>query len=463
MATRYGNLINGDMVGTTGVLDVINPANEELIGQVPSCGQVELDHAIAAARAAFKTWSKKPIEERRALLLQMASLIKNDADELACLLTAEQGKPHAEARGEIIESSTMTAALAALDLDDEIPEDSDERLVRIRRVPVGVVGAIVPWNFPVVLAMQKIAPAMLAGCTVVLKPSPFAPLTILRLAELMKDLVPAGVVNVITGEDSLGPLITSHPDIDKITFTGSTATGKRIMEDAARDLKRITLELGGNDAAIVLPDVEIEKVAEQLFWSAFFNAGQTCVATKRVYIHEEIYGDLSAAIVELAKGNAIGPLQNESQRDRVLGLLQDARDDGCEFLLGGDYDPDRSGYYVPITIVDNPPEDARIVGEEQFGPVLPLMKFASVEEAIRRANASEHGLAGTVWTDDLDKGVEIAERLETGTVWVNEWFYQSPFIPFSGRKHSGFGVEGGKEGLLEFTHPQVITVQKKKG
>lgn len=472
MVTQYRNLINGEMVSTDDMLDVVNPANEEVIGQVPACGEDELNSAVLAAREAFRTWSKKPIDDRRAVVQAISATIKENADELFRLLTAEQGKPHAQAQGEVYGAAAMSGAQATLDLDDEINEDSEERLSRTRRVPVGVVGGIVPWNFPIMMAVQKIAPALLSGCTIVLKPSPFTPLTTLRLAELIKDVVPAGVVNIITGEDSLGPLITAHPGIDKITFTGSTETGKKIMEGASKDLKRITLELGGNDASIVLPDANVEKVAEQLFWSSFTNAGQICVAAKRIYIHEDIYDKLSQAIADYAKnvkvgdgsqqGTAVGPIQNKKQYERVLELVQDAKDNGYKFLVGGDHDPDIPGYYMPITILDNPPEDARIVAEEQFGPVMPLMKFSTTDEAIARANASEYGLAGAVWTDNPDEGVRVAEQMETGTVWVNEFLHLSPFAPFGGHKQSGFGAEYGKEGLLEFTYPQVITVKRDK-
>jgi aldehyde dehydrogenase (NAD+) len=360
-------------------------------------------------------------------------------------------------------------AQASLEFQDVINEDSQDRLSRTRRVPVGVVGGIVPWNFPVLMAIQKVAPALLSGCTIVLKPSPFTPLTTLKIAELIADKVPAGVLNIITGEDLLGPLITAHKDIDKVTFTGSTATGKKIMEGASKDLKRITLELGGNDASIVLPDADVKKVAEQLFWASFSNAGQICVAAKRIYIHEDIYDELSAAITAYAKevkvgdgseqGTGVGPIQNKKQFDRVCELIQDAKDNGYEFLLGGDVDPSGSGYYVPISILDNPPEDARIVAEEQFGPVMPLMKFSTEEEVIQRANNTEYGLAGAIWTENPDKGVEIAEQLETGTVWVNEFLHLNPLAPFGGHKQSGFGVEYGMEGLKEFTYAQVITVK----
>lgn len=470
MPTQYKDLINGEMVETGEWLDVVNPANEEVIGQVPACGKAELDRAVAAAREAFKSWKKTSFEERQAACMAISGAIKENADELYRLLTSEQGKPHGQAKGEIFGAAGLAAAQSTLKLEDVVSEDSDVRLSRTRRVPVGVVGGIVPWNFPMMMAIQKIVPALMSGCTIVLKPSPFTPLTTLRMAELIADKVPAGTVNIITGEDSLGPLITAHPDIDKITFTGSTATGRKIMEGASADLKRITLELGGNDASIVLPDADPKKVAEQLFWSSFSNAGQICVAAKRIYIHEDIYDELSQAIADYAKtvvvgdgaqqGTGVGPIQNKKQYERVLELIQDAKDNGYKFLTGGDKDPSGTGYYVPITILDNPPEDARIVAEEQFGPIMPLMKFSTEEEVIQRANNSDYGLAGAVWTGNPDKGVEIAEQLETGTVWINEYLHISPFAPFGGHKQSGFGAEYGLDGLKEFTYPQVISVKK---
>ena len=470
MVTQYKNLIDGKMVTTGEWCDVVNPANEQVIGQVPKCGKDELDQAVAAARRAFKTWKNTSFEERQAACMAISNTIKDNADELFRLLTSEQGKPHEQAKGEIFGAVGMSAGQSTLKLEDVVNEDSDQRLSRTRRVPVGVVGGIVPWNFPVMMAIQKIVPALMSGCTIVLKPSPFTPLTTLRIAELIADKVPAGTVNIITGEDSLGPLITSHPDIDKITFTGSTATGKKIMEGASADLKRITLELGGNDASIVLPDADPKKVAEQLFWSSFSNAGQICVAAKRIYIHEDIYDELSQAIVDYAKtvkvgdgseqGTGVGPIQNKKQFDRVCELIEDAKEHGYKFLVGGEVDPSGTGYYVPITILDNPPEDARIVAEEQFGPVMPLMKFSTEDEVIQRANNSDYGLAGAVWTGNPEKGVEIAEQLETGTVWINEYLHLSPFAPFGGHKQSGFGAEYGLDGLKEFTYPQVITVRK---
>ena len=468
--TDYKNLIDGEMVDNGEWLEVLNPANEQVVGRVPACGKDELDRAVAAARRAFKEWKKTPQEERQKVVQGIAAAIKGNADELYRLLTSEQGKPHTQAQQAIYGAAGLAAAQSTLTLDDVISQDDDTRLSRTRRVPVGVVGGIVPWNFPIMMAIQKIVPALVAGCTIVLKPSPFTPLTTLRIAELIKDVVPAGTVNIITGEDTLGPLITEHPDIDKITFTGSTATGKKIMAGASGDLKRITLELGGNDASIVLPDADVEKVAEQLFWSSFSNAGQVCIAAKRIYIHEDIYDDLSKAIADYAKnvtvgdgsqqGTGVGPIQNRKQFERVCELIQDAKDNGYSFLTGGDTDPSGTGYYVPITILDNPPEDARIVAEEQFGPVMPLMKFSSVDEAIARANASEYGLAGAIWSKDTDAAVEIAEQLETGTVWINQHLAMIPQAPVSGRKWSGVGVENGQLGFESYSELQTLSIAK---
>jgi len=472
MTKQYQNLINGKLTGAGATLDVINPANEQVLAQVPDCSEAELNEAVAAARAAFPAWAKTLVDERRAMLAEIGNAIRENKDELMRLLTSEQGKPHAQALGEVASAPGMINGLSSLSFDDEITEDSERRLSRTRRVPIGVVGAIIPWNFPVLMFVQKLAPALLTGNVMVAKPSPFTPLTTLRIAELIKDILPTGVLNVITGGDHLGPLMTAHPDIDKISFTGSTATGKRVMESASKDLKRITLELGGNDASIVLADADVSKVAEQLFWASFVNAGQVCIAAKRVYIHEDIYDALSAAIAEYARnvkvgdgadqGTAIGPIQNRQQYERVLDLIQDAKDKGYNFLVGGDHDASIPGYYIPVAIIDNPPDDARIVAEEQFGPVMPLMKFSTVDEVIARANASEYGLAGSIWTSNPEAAVEIAERMETGTVWINEYMHLSPFAPFGGHKNSGFGVEMGKEGLAEFTYPQVITIKRDK-
>ncbi len=466
----YTMTIGGKGVAGASSFDVLNPANEQVIGQAPDASREQLDEAVAAARKAFPAWAATPIAKRKELLLAMAGTIAANGEDLKRLLTSEQGKPHADAFGDVMGGAYWLQATASLDLPVHVVEDTAERRGETRHVPIGVVGAIAPWNFPVILAMFKLAPALLAGNTVVLKPSPFTPLTTLKIGELLRDVLPPGVLNIVTGGDSLGPWMTSHPGIDKVSFTGSTQTGRKVMESAASTLKRVTLELGGNDAAIVMPDVDVAAVAEQLFWAAFRNTGQVCIATKRMYVHKDIYEPLKEALVAYAatvkmgdgaeQGTQMGPIQNKLQYQRVLDLIDDAKAKGYKFLVGGEKST-APGYFVPVTIIDNPPEDSRIVQEEQFGPVLPLLKFDDLDEVIGRANASDYGLGGSVWSADEDKALEIASRLATGTVWINESQHLSPLAAFGGHKQSGVGVEGALEGLLEYTNTQTVFVKKK--
>jgi acyl-CoA reductase-like NAD-dependent aldehyde dehydrogenase len=317
--------------------------------------------------------------------------------------------------------------------------------------------------------MWKVAPALVAGNTMVLKPSPFTPLCTLKIGELFSAIFPPGVFNVISGGDELGPWMTSHKGFDKISFTGSTATGKRVMESAAKDLKRITLELGGNDAAIVLPDVDLDEVAQKIFFGAFFNSAQICVATKRLYVHADVYDGLRDRLVAIARavkvgdgaeqGTVLGPIQNKRQYDRVMELMDDARATNLTLIHGADI-PDGGGYFVPVTIVDNPPEMSRVVQEEAFGPILPMLKFDDINDVIDRANASEYGLAGAVWSKDTDAAIAIARRMETGTVWINQNLNLRPDTPFAGHKQSGAGIENGMEGMLEYMVPQSLYVAR---
>ncbi len=461
--------IGGKGVAGAGSFPVLNPANETVIAQAPDCSREQLDEAVAAARAAFPGWRATPVETRRELLNAIAGRIFANIEPLRRLLTLEQGKPYADAEFEVGGTGMFVQGTATLNLPEIVNEDSAERKSISRHVPIGVIGAISPWNFPVILAFFKISPALLAGNTIVLKPSPFTPLTTLKIGELLRDLLPPGVLNIVSGGDALGPWITSHPGIDKVAFTGSTQTGRRVMESASSTLKRVTLELGGNDAAIVLPDVDVDKVAPELFWAAFRNNGQICIASKRMYIHKDVYEPLKDAIVDYAKtvkvgdgteqGTQIGPVQNKQQYARVLDLIADSKKNGHHFLTGGDA-VDGPGYFVPVTILDNPPEDSRIVQEEQFGPILPLLKVDSIEEAVAKANASDYGLGGSVWSSDAEKALAIGELLETGNVWINETQHLSPLAAFAGHKQSGLGVENGEAGLLEYTNVQTITVKR---
>jgi len=461
--------INGKAVSGAETFGVENPALADVFAQAPNCTQAELDEAVAAARAALPGWRKTPIAKRREMMQAIAGTIAQHAEELARLLTREQGKPFEQAMGDVLGGAHWFVETAKLDIPEVVSQDDEERYAVTRYEPIGVVAAIVPWNFPIILAAFKLAPALLAGNTIVLKPAPTTPLTTLRIGELIRDILPPGVLNVVSGDDRLGPWLTGHPGINKISFTGSTQTGRKVMEGASKDLKKVTLELGGNDAAIVMPDVNVEAVAQQLFWAAFQNTGQICIATKRMYVHKDIYEPLKKALVDYAKtvkvgdgsqqGTQIGPIQNKAQYQRVLDLIQDSKDKGYKFLIGGEA-ATAPGYFVPVTILDNPPEDARIVQEEQFGPVLPLMSFDNVDEVVGRANDSIYGLGASVWSADLEAAQLLADRLETGTVWINETQHLSPHAVFGGAKQSGIGGEGGEHGLLEFCQPKTTFIRR---
>ncbi|MCZ4313964.1 aldehyde dehydrogenase family protein [Comamonadaceae bacterium G21597-S1] len=465
----YPMTIGGRSVHGAATVPVVDPATEQVFAEVPDASPEQLDQAVRAAREALSAWSSRAWQERQALLREIARIHITHQEELSALLTREQGKPLARARKELATAAHWYAETAGMSLPDEVLQDEPGAYVTVRRVPVGVVGAMVPWNYPVVLAAWKIAPALLAGNTMVLKPSPFTPLTTLRIGELLRDVLPPGVLNIVSGGDALGPRMSEHPGVDKLSFTGSSETGRLVMRSASSSLKRLTLELGGNDAAIVMPDVDVDAVARTLFWGAFVNCGQICIAAKRVYIHAAIYDRMAAAFVELARttrmgpggeeGVELGPVQNRRQFDRLLDLLQDCRRQGLKLLCGGEPAPG-PGLFFPVTLVDNPPDHARIVNEEPFGPILPLLKFDDIDDVVDRANASQYGLAGSVWCRDEAQGLAIAKRLQTGTVWINEIQAASPHKPMAGHKQSGLGVENGRDGLLSYTQPQTISIRR---
>ncbi len=464
----YTMTINGAAASASNTIESYNPATEEVIAHSPDASREQLEEAVDAASAAFPAWSASPVEERQALVSKIGDIIEENAEDFMRLLTLEQGKARAGAEWEIFGSVAWCREIAKQNLELEVVEEADGRRVETRRTPLGVIGGITPWNFPVLLAIWKIAPALVAGNTMVLKPSPFTPLTTLKLGELLRGVLPDGVLNIVSGGNDLGAWITQHPNIRKISFTGSTATGRKIMESASGNLKRITLELGGNDPAIVLPDVDVKETAKQLFWASFQNSAQFCVAAKRLYIHEDIYDELAHELVEYAKtvkvgdgsqqGTDLGPIQNRMQFEKLQELFADIRENGQNVLLGGEIE-DVPGFFVPVTIVDNPPEDSRLVKEEPFGPVLPLLKFNDFEDVIARANDTEYGLAASVWGKDVSSAKSIAERIEAGTVWINEIHSFSPHIAFGGHKQSGIGIENSLEGLAEYTNSQTIVTR----
>lgn len=467
--SSYTQTIAGQGAGSDACLGVINPATELRFAQAPDASKAQLDEAVAAAGAAFPGWSATPYEQRQAFVYRIGEMLIDHQEQFARLLTKEQGKPLLAARMELGRAAHWCKEIAGLTLPETVLEDDPERIVIIRHVPLGVVGAIVPWNFPMTLALWKVAPALLAGNTMVLKPSPFTPLTALKLGELLRDVLPPGVLNVVSGGDALGPWMSEHDGIDKIAFTGSTATGRRVMESASRRLKRITLELGGNDPAIVLPDVDIDEVAPQLFWACFANSSQYCLATKRLYIPESIYAPLANAIVEYGKsvkvgngldeGVQLGPMQNRLQYQRVIELLEDCKAQGMNFLMGGGTSRTK-GYFMEPTIVDNPPDDARIVTEEPFGPIVPFLKYRTIDEVLSRANASDYGLGGSVWGKDLVLARSVADRLQSGMIWINEIHKLTPHAPLAGHKQSGLGSENSLEGLLSYTNTQTLSVKR---
>ncbi len=467
--SRFVMTVGGAAVAGNGEMDVINPATEEVIAQAPVASAEDLDAAVVAAECAFATWRKTSLEKRRQLVEQASCLLEENADWLGELLTLEQGRPIRAAQTEITRAANFMRNPTKIDLPVLVCEDSSERRVETHRVPLGVVAAIAPWNFPINLACWKIGPALVAGNTVVLKPSPFTPLTTLRLGELLAPVFPPGVLNVISGGDDLGPLMTAHPGFSKIAFTGSIATGKKVMRSAADTLKKVTLELGGNDPAIVFPDVDVDKTARQLFWGCFYNSGQMCVATKRIYIHESIYNQFRDAFATLAKririGNGLdpntnlGPIQNAPQYRRVNALIADAKSSGLNLIEAGSL-PAR-GYFVPLVIADEAPDDSPLVEQEAFGPVVPLLKFVDEDEVVERANRTQFGLAATIWSSDIDRACAVADRIDAGTVWLNENLYTCPDAPFGGHKQSAVGVENGIDGLLEYTQCKTIYCSKK--
>jgi acyl-CoA reductase-like NAD-dependent aldehyde dehydrogenase len=462
---------NGTDLHTEATFEVINPATGKAFAQAPSVTPKQLDAVFASADLAFQTW-RRDDGFRQTVLLAAADAIESSMVELSHLLTTEQGKPLLEAKAEITSSLRWLRYYATLQLQREILQDDDKGFAQIFRRPHGVVSAITPWNFPVTLAILKIAPALRAGNTVVLKPSPFTPLTTLALGKLLRGVLPAGVFNVVSGPDPLGSSLTSHPVPRKISFTGSTATGKKVALTAAEDLKRVTLELGGNDPAVVLEGADVSKIADSLFWGAFRNNGQICIAIKRIYAHESVYNDLVEALSAIAKSVKVGegtledvrlgPINNKPQLGRIIELVDDAIANGARLAAGGKQ-MDRPGYFFEPTILAEISDGVRIVDEEQFGPALPVVPFRNESDAITRANHSHYGLTASVWSDDLERATRLATEIDAGQVSINvHGGAVAPALPFSGHKWSGIGVESGPWGLNEFTDLQVIWLPSRK-
>lgn len=473
----YRNTINGEQVASVETFESLNPATGQAIGQVPVCTRAQVSAAIAAARAAQPAWAARPDAERKALMMKVAEVIKANAPYLSEWVTREQGKPLGGvgpdqvpgARFELWGCEVWTQVPASLELPVEVAFEDETRRDEVHRKPYGVVGAIAPWNWPLLIAIWQIIPSVRAGNTVVIKPSEYTSIGTLELVRLISEVLPKGVVNTISGPGEVGSWLVSDPGIDKIMFTGSGPTGAKIAEAAAKNLTPTTMELGGNDAAIMLPDADPKAMAMGLFWGAFLNMGQTCACAKRLYVPENLFDDTVAALKGLAEampmgdgmqeGTVMGPIQNKMQYNKVVALVESAKQQGGTIVCGGT-PKGGPGYFYPLTIVTGLKDGDRLVDEEQFGPVLPIIKYSKVEDAIASANRLDVGLGASVWSGDVERAKEVASRIQAGTVWINQHGMIHPMVPFGGVKGSGYGVEFGVDGLKAVTQPQVISIRK---
>jgi acyl-CoA reductase-like NAD-dependent aldehyde dehydrogenase len=448
--------------------DIKDAATREVIGRAPELSVTDLDNAVARAKAAQPAWEALGHAERTRLLLAAADRIEASAEGLARIVSREQGKPlnGPGARFEVGACAAWLRTAATTVLEPEVVVDDGEVRAELIYKAVGVVGAIGPWNWPMMIAVWQIAPALRMGNSVVVKPSEYTPLSVLALLSVINEVLPEDVLVGASGGRDLGARLASHPDVDKIMFTGSTATGRKIIESSAGNLARLTLELGGNDAGIVLQDADPQAIAEGLFWGAFINTGQTCAALKRLYVHDAIYEDVVNALGQLAEqmpmgagldeGNVLGPLQNQQQFDIVARLVEDAKRNGGRVVVGGTPAPELGELFYRATIVADVEDGVALVDEEQFGPALPVIRFTDIEDAIASANRLDAGLGASVWSSDRETARQVAQRLEAGTVWINSHGGVHPMIPFGGVKGSGYGLEFGVEGLKAVAVPQVI-------
>ncbi|UPK95613.1 hypothetical protein LCI18_006548 [Fusarium solani-melongenae] len=456
--SRFSNIVDGKCSGTKRTLQGVNPSTLEDLAPVPLSESADVDRAVAAAKQAAPQWARTPLTERQEAVLRFADAIEAGADHFAEMLVREQGKPIAAAASELQEAVKYLRGIAHVPFSaEQVIEDIDERRVVTRYVPFDVSVAIIPWNLPVLIFTFKAAPALVAGSPLIVKPSPFTPYSALKLVELAQHFFPPGVLQALSGDDSLGPLLTAHPGVAKVSFTGSTATGRKVMESCARTLKRVTLELGGNDPAIICAGVDVASVAQKV-----------CVGVKRVYVHSSIYRDFIEALAKAAKSmpvgdgfdknSFLGPVQNASQYERVQEFIQTVREGNLQLALGSAEKPSSQskGYFVSPIIVDNPPDDSKIVQEEPFGPIFPVLQWDLEEDVIQRANNTDMGLGASVWSRDAEQADRLSTQLEAGIVWINSHLIIQPHAPFGGHKSSGIGSEGGVDGIKAYCNTQTI-------
>ncbi|HEX3802182.1 MAG TPA: aldehyde dehydrogenase family protein [Solirubrobacteraceae bacterium] len=462
-----GHLVDGRIFRDGQTFSVDDPSTGRELAQCPEATIELVGAALKAAAAAQPGWTERPIEERRAVLREMADALEREADQVATVISAESGKHISQSSLELQGALIGLRYWAEFEIPVDVVRDDETERVTLERMPVGVVAAIVPWNSPIVLLAHKVGPALLPGNTIVVKPSPFTPLSALVVARIWKDIVPAGVVNIVAGGDDVGKTMVSHKATRMISFTGSIGAGMAIMESAAKDLKRVALELGGNDAAIVLDDVDLKQIAPRLYGHAFMWTGQICAAIKRLYVPREKFEETVQALAELAEservggpyeeGVTMGPLTTEQQLNRVKELVDDAVAAGAEVRAGGK-PLDRDGWFYSPTILTGVGAGVRVVDEEQFGPVLPVIPYDDVDEAISQANDTDFGLGASVWSNDVERAKQVARRLDAGSTWINRHAVPGADLPFGGVKHSGVGRENGLPGLDHYCELRTVSI-----
>lgn len=461
-------MINGECIqGNAEYISVINPANEMEVTRVASATIQQVEDTIHAAKHAFSSWKNIADDFVNDAFSKIMLDLRKEKDEIAQLITVEQGKTFAMAKFEVEAGISWIEYLIQLEVPIETIHDPSGKTIKVYNRPLGVIASITPWNWPFMIAIWHIFPALKTKNCVVNKPSEYTPLSTIKLVEIINRHLPKGVCSIVLGAGTIGKVLSEHSDISKVTFTGSTRTGQAILSHSVNTLKSVVLELGGNDVGIVLNDVDVSDIAEKIFNSAFLNAGQTCAALKRLYVHEDIFDELCSALIQIANqqvlGNGMletttfGPVQNKMQYDKVRALIHDALKNGGK-IITPNRDIPTQGYFIAPTLITDVQEGIAIVDEEQFGPVLPIVKFTDIDDVIQRTNNTYYGLGGSVWSKDLEKAQQIANRMETGTVWINSHADLSPAAVFGGWKHSGLGYSFGLEGLLLFTHKQAIHI-----
>jgi succinate-semialdehyde dehydrogenase/glutarate-semialdehyde dehydrogenase len=460
-------------------LEVVNPASEEVVDTVPAGSAEDVELAVATAQRAFGDWSRTDVEKRASILARAAALIEEQAGQLAATLTSEQGKPLAEARGEVTHlvhglHYYAEAATKVRGGYQDLPSAFGPAYGLVIRRPMGVCAAVTPYNFPLTLLGTKVAPALAMGNTVVAKPAATTPLATLQVARLFAEAgVPDGVLNVVTGRGTeIGDALVGHPDVRRVAFTGSTAVGRHVISVAGPDLKRVSLELGGSDPVIVCADADVDAAVKAVIIGRYWNAGQACLGCKRVFVHDSVYDQFVSQLVERVgryePGDGtvkaekpklrMGPIHTRAGRDELVEQVEDAAASGGEVLIGGGTGGHERGFFLEPAVIASPGEDSRVMREEVFGPVLPVLRFSDFDDALRRANDTPYGLGSSLWTHDARLIHRAAQEIEAGMTWVNQIHYGYDELPFGGVKASGFGKEHGLEALDSYVEIKSVVV-----